>query len=263
VRASLPRIMNHSLAVWLLLAGCGDDKVADYRSAKIAKTLEAVVGKPNPVHLNLTLPDRSKDATLTQVTGYYLRLLGEGNECPKGEMIEMVGGYDDQSRELRFDVNGKCSYAVLLKLGSYHAPTLALARSINYESDIKPIVEAHCLSCHDSYASYQELAANGELIVREVESKAMPKAVPLGDDDIAKFLAWKDGGYVEKSSDPLPTVKEQMMSEVYYQNNHNDYLMAYELLGRENYELRRSLWLQPAGEAAGLTLKELLTFGDN
>ncbi|MES2745279.1 MAG: hypothetical protein V4655_07620 [Bdellovibrionota bacterium] len=263
MRSLLPVVRNQSLVLSLLLIGCGGDKVADYRSAKASNTLEAVAEKPNAVLLNFRLPDRGKDPSLSGVSGYYYRLVGEGSECPAGELIEDVGAYDDQKREFEFKVNGKCSYAVVMKLGVYKAPELALTSVINYENDIKPLIEKNCVSCHETYASYTELVENGEMILREVESKAMPKIAPLSDVDIAKFLAWKDGGYVEKSTTPPPTAKELLITSVYYQNNRNDRMMDYELATRVSFELRRSLWIQPAAVEAGLTVKELSTFGDN
>ncbi|RZA20001.1 MAG: hypothetical protein EOP10_18780 [Proteobacteria bacterium] len=263
MRSLLPVVRNQSLFLSLLLIGCGGDKVADYRTAKASNTLEAVAEKPNAVLVNFKLPDRSKDPTLSQVNGYYFRLVGEGSDCPAGELIEDVGAFDDQKREFEFKVNGKCTYVVVMKLGVYQAPALTLTSTLNYETDIKPLIESNCVSCHETYASYTELVENGEMILREVESKAMPKTAPLSDADIAKFLAWKDGGYIEKSTTPPPTAKELLLTSVYYQNNRNDYLMAYELLTRLSFELRRSLWIQPAAVEAGLTVKELSTFGDN
>lgn len=248
------------MAFSLLYTGCGSDKAENYRSKGPGNALEAIAEKPNPVVINFTLPDRSKDPSLASVSGYYFKLLGEGTDCPAGELIEEVGTWDDANREVKFKVNGKCNYAVTMKLGVYQTPALALMGAISFEGDIRPILESQCVSCHETYVDYAEVVANGEMILREIEAKTMPQTAPLSDADIAKFLAWKDGGYTEKAVVAQPSEKEKQLSAVYYQNNKNDYLMAYDLLSRSTYELRRSLWVQPEGQAAGMTLKEISTY---
>ena len=263
MRATLPSTLSSPFLVSLLLLGCGTDKSADYRSPKLIKTLEAVAEKPNAVVINFTLPDRSVEPSLSALNGYYLRLVGEGPACPVGEIIEEVASWEDANREVHFKVNGKCTYAVTLRLGTYQPPMLALGAGLNFDEDIRPIIETNCVSCHETYASYVEVVQNGEMILKEIEAKTMPQIAPLSDADIAKFLAWKDGGYLEKSTTPLKSAKEIQLTSIYYQNNHNDFLMAYELLSRSTYELRRSLWLQPEGKAAGMVLKEISTFGAN
>ena len=256
----LPIVMSSILLCSLLLASCGSEKSADYRSPKLANTLEAISEKPNEVVVRFTLPDRSQDASLKAVTGYYLRLIGEGSNCPPGEMIEEVGTWDDANRVVNLKVNGKCTYGVTMRLGVYQGPALARTGPINYEEHIKPMLELNCISCHETFASYSEVVQNGEMIIQQVEAKTMPQLAPLSDADIAMFLAWKDGAFLETSSVGLPSAKEQLLSSVYYQNNHNDFLMAYEMLSRSTYELRRSLWIQPAGIAAGLLVKEISTY---
>lgn len=260
MRKSLPFVIFSPVALVLFQSACGTEGPQRLLNGK-SNILEAVAEKPNPVLVSFTLPDRTARPEYAGINGYYFKLLGEGADCPSGELIEEVGTWDDANREMKFKVNGKCSYSVTMRLGVYQESTaLALQGPISFQNDIKPIMESQCVSCHETYIDYNEVKANGEMILREIEAKTMPMAAPLSDADIAKFLAWKDNGYTEKSVVALPSEKEKQLTKIYYQNNKNDYLMAYEMLSRVTIELRRSLWIQADGEAAGLTAKEIATY---
>lgn len=256
--AKLPiTVSSLSLALSLGLSACGSENKANYRKGLIGGDAEAVVNDVPRVPVNFKLPSRSADPAATALSAYYYRLEGSGAACPAGEIKEEVGAYvDDQEFLLR--LASVCDYKVTIKLGALAGP--ALSGSLNYQDDIKTIIADHCLSCHETYSDYAELAAKGDLIVSRVETGSMPQNGALSDEEIAKFLAWKDGGYLEKNPDPAPTEKEQGLSAVYYRNNNNDILKGIELKSRTQYELRRSLWLQPEGLALGLSVKELFSF---
>ncbi len=256
----LPKV-SLTLATLSLLTACGMETTANYRTPTFDTQLDAKAVKPNAVLINFTLPDRTSQPEYKSLSGYYYRLVGEGAACPTGEVIEEVGTWEDANNEVKFQVNGKCNYAVTVRYGVIGAASgLALGSTINWTDDIKPIIQSNCASCHENYLDYATVVQEADDIIRQIEAGTMPKIAPLAVADVAKFLGWKDGGFEQKTAVVLPSEKEKALSEVYYENNRNDYLMSYEIISRSTYELRRSLWIQPDGEKAGLSVKEVSTW---
>jgi hypothetical protein len=132
-----------------------------------------------------------------------------------------------------------------------------LAHSVTFTDDIKPLLDANCVSCHPSYADYAGFKNDAAQAILDIENGSMPQAGPLADSDIATFLAWQDGGYHEADEAPPESDEAQKLGNIFYRNNDNDVLESYELLGRTYYELTRTLWIQPEGQAQGLTTKHV------
>ncbi len=261
--------MKRSLQLFSLLTcaaaiGCGQEVERIERRQTKTASLDAV---PNsPVEFTFTLPDR---ATLRQqipnidemITGYYYKIQGEGNNCPRSEVHEKSGVYDD-GMLLKLTVQSSCNYLITVQIGEYSEPSgpAALkATTINFTDHIKPLLSEHCASCHPSYTVYSEAKAAGRAIVMSAENETMPPSRPLEDMSIAMLLSWADHNYPEidlKAEAPSSLALKRIL----YRNNNNDYLQSYELFGRSSYELRRSLWLQPEGQAAGLSTNQLYTF---
>lgn len=69
-----------------------------------------------------------------------------------------------------------------------------------YNSNIKAIISANCVSCHASYASYNGLrgSLNDGSFAREVlERQTMPKNTRLSSEQLSAIQCWKERGYPE------------------------------------------------------------------
>ncbi|RYZ59151.1 MAG: hypothetical protein EOP07_04975 [Proteobacteria bacterium] len=248
--AKLPIIISF-MSLTLGLLACGENK-ANYRKGTIGGA-EAISDNLLRIPVNFKLPNRSGDPALASMNAYYYRLQGSGADCPTTEDKEELAPYEDD-KEFILRLSEVCDYKVTIKLGVMGGT--ALAATVNFDQNIRDIVSANCVSCHETYSDFKELAGKGDLVVQRVEAGHGD----LKDSDIATFLAWKDGGFLEKNPNPLPTEKELGMSTVYYRNNNDDVLMGIYLKSRTQYELRRSLWLQTEGKAAGASTPEFLSY---
>jgi len=266
LNANLPNILA-LLSLTIGLLACGSENKATYRRAALLGSGADAASNVKRTPVNFKLPSRGDDPAMTAaLTGYYYRLQGEGPECPPGEVKEEVGAYEDDKLFI-MKLAGVCDYSVTMKFGvlgpQAAATPLALNAKLNYEDTVKGLLATNCVSCHETYGDYNEVVANGDIIMARIESGSMPPTAPLNDLDIAQMLAWKDGGYVEKDETPKPTELENGLSAVYYRNNDNDFLRGVELKTRSQYELRRSLWLQEEGHQKGLKVNEFLSFGQD
>lgn len=248
-----------------VLIGCGQGiERSDRRQTKGA-SLDAVPAAP--VTFTFALPDRKQlrlenGAIDSLITGYYYRIQGEGKNCPAEEVHEKAGPYDD-GMLINVTVISSCNYLITIELGEYlgESPTIGLkATKINFQDQIQALLSERCASCHPSYTDYAAASAAGRAIVLATESESMPPNAPLPGSEIAMLLSWADHGYLEKDPAAELSPVAQTLGRVFYRNNNNDYLQNYELFGRSNYELRRSLWLQAAGQSAGIRTSQLYTF---
>lgn len=92
---------------------------------------------------------------------------------------------------------------------------LALAGAVYYESDIKPLLAANCLSCHSganppTFNTYQLAKVEIGNLIDSVKAGRMPKAPvpPLKAEQLALLEAWKAGGMLQalaKPADPVPS----------------------------------------------------------
>jgi len=229
--------------------------------------LDAVVVQP--VKFSFSLPSRTNlglDASVLQqkMNGYAWRIVGQGERCADSKVHESYGPYED-ARTYAMELSATCNYLVKIMVGALNTSAspaaLNLTTTINYESHIKPVIQQSCVSCHAGYQDFSGVQKNARSIVSHIENETMPPAAPLDGSIVALFLAWADDGYQQSDPNPsIPTATDEALSEVYYRNNSNDMINNYELLGRTSYELRRSLWIQPAGEALDLANEQIYTF---
>ncbi len=77
------------------------------------------------------------------------------------------------------------------------APTPVLS----FEKDIKPIVQAKCLTCHGEYSTFgkwmnydESFAKKDKIMQRVVVDKTMPLGAPLSEEEINIFKEWINGG---------------------------------------------------------------------
>jgi hypothetical protein len=250
VRAKLPIIMS-LISLSLGLVACGEN-TANYRKGLIGAA-EAVSDNLLRIPVNFKLPNRNGDPALASMNAYYYRLEGSGANCPATEDKEELAAYEDD-KEFILKLTEVCDYKVTIKLGVMGGT--ALASTVNFDQNIRDIVSKNCVSCHETYSDYKELQSTGDLVVQRVEAGHGE----LSDENIATFLAWKDSGFLEKNPNPEPTEKELGLSQVYYRNNNDDVLLGVYLKSRTEYELRRSLWLQSEGKAAGASKTEILSY---
>jgi hypothetical protein len=250
VGAKLPIIIS-LISLSLGLGACGEN-TANYRKGTTGGA-EAAADNLLRIPVNFKLPNRGGDAALAGMNAYYYRLQGSGADCPITEDKEELAPYEDD-KEFILKLTEVCDYKVTIKLGVMAGT--ALSASVNFDQNIRDIVSANCVSCHETYSDFNELKGKGDLVVQRVEAGHGS----LKDPDIATFLAWKDGGFLEKNPNPAPSEKELGMSTVFYRNNNDDVLMGVYLKSRTQYELRRSLWLQSEGKAAGASTSEFLSY---
>lgn len=94
---------------------------------------------------------------------------------------------------------------LLSGVDSYSSP-------VTYQQDIRPIFEAHCLSCHGNRESKKRQLHTYDTISEKIDDilyrvqlepsnrKFMPykmRQAPLSSAQIAVLQAWKDGGMVK------------------------------------------------------------------
>jgi cytochrome c5 len=93
------------------------------------------------------------------------------------------------------------------------APNTPVAKT-TYDADIKPIMNAQCVSCHGANAQYPDCstytavkaamdAANGETILTRMnlavgDGKFMPKSGTKVQADVDKITKWQTDGLLEK-----------------------------------------------------------------
>lgn len=247
-----------------LATACGT-AVEEQNLRKVAQgALDAMPAQP--VEFSFSLPSRSSlglDSNLLKekMTGYAWRIEGQGERCLDTKIHESYGPYED-ARTYAMQLSATCNYLVKIMVGELAPkPALNLTATINYDAHIKPVIQKECVSCHPDYSDFAVVQKNASSIVAHVENETMPPNAPLDGSTIALFLAWSDDGF--QKEDPNPPVvmpSDEALSAVYYRNNNNDFIMSYELMGRTTFELLRSLWIQPAGEALGLTNQQIYTF---
>jgi hypothetical protein len=218
------------------------------------------------VDFSFMLPSRSTlglDQSILQerMTGYSWRIEGQGERCTDDKVHESFGPYED-ARTYAMQLLDNCNYLVKIMVGELSAqPALGLTATINYNDHIKPVIQQQCVSCHADYNDFSVIQQHASSIITHVENETMPPNVPLDGATIAMFLAWGDDGFQESNPNPpVITPADTALNKVFYRNNANDFIMSYELMGRTTYELRRSLWIQPDGEALGLENQQIYTF---
>jgi hypothetical protein len=243
---------------------CGTP-VEEQNLRKVAQgALDALPSQP--VDFSFSLPSRSNlglDSSILKekMTGFAWRIEGQGERCTDSKVHESYGPYED-ARTYAMQLSANCNYLVKIMVGVLAPePALNLTATINYDQHIKPVIQKECTSCHPDYTDFSVIEKNASSIVAHVENETMPPNSPLDGGTIALFLAWGDDGFKQSDPNPTPvTPSDEALSEVFYRNNNNDFIMSYELMGRTTFELRRSLWIQPAGEALGLSSQEIYTF---
>lgn len=263
--------MKHTLlplvtlsAALVLSTACGTADEQNYR--KVAKgVLDALPAEPL-VDFSFSIPSRinmglDRDVLQQKMTGYAWRIEGQGANCTDTKVHESFGPYED-GRNYAMQLSASCNYLVKIMVGELGIqPALNLAATINYDDHIKPVISQQCVSCHVDYEDFSIVSRNASSIVAHVENETMPPTAPLDGALIALFLAWGDDGFQKSNPNPPPiTAADTALGAVYYRNNTNDMIMSYELMGRTTYELRRSLWIQPAGESLGLANQQIYTF---
>ncbi|HYX36465.1 MAG TPA: hypothetical protein VE954_25440 [Oligoflexus sp.] len=255
-------LVTLSTSIVLGLA-CGSVEQQNLR--KVAQgALDAVPAKL--VDFSFSLPSRSNlglDTSVLQqkMTGYAWRVEGQGDHCTDTKVHESFGPYED-ARTYAMQLSDNCNYLVKIMVGELAPQTaLNLTATINYDEHIKPVIQKECVSCHAEYTDFSEIEKDASSIVAHIENETMPPNAPLDGATIALFLAWSDDGFKQSNPNPTPiTPADTALSSVFYRNNTNDFIMSYELMGRTTYELRRSLWIQPAGDALGLENQQIYTF---
>jgi hypothetical protein len=73
-----------------------------------------------------------------------------------------------------------------------------------YNTEIKQIIEANCLSCHgagssntdySTYANLQTIINNGEFESEVITRQSMPRGSSLTSNQLSKIKCWIENGY--------------------------------------------------------------------
>jgi hypothetical protein len=70
-----------------------------------------------------------------------------------------------------------------------------------YNSNIKSIIDANCVSCHPPYSSYagiKSILDNGSFASEVLDKQSMPKKKTLSSGELTLIQCWKDQGFPEK-----------------------------------------------------------------
>jgi hypothetical protein len=93
---------------------------------------------------------------------------------------------------------------VVKKYSAKKPISLMLSGSTNYTTDIAPIIQSKCISCHAAgsssgdYSTYETVKTAYVSIYNQIETGAMPKGgSKLSDTEIAAFDSWYTGGLAE------------------------------------------------------------------
>lgn len=64
----------------------------------------------------------------------------------------------------------------------------------SYKTDVAPIVQTYCVSCHNNFATYAQLAASKSKVSSMVVSGQMPKGTSLTTAQKDAIVCWIDNG---------------------------------------------------------------------
>lgn len=64
----------------------------------------------------------------------------------------------------------------------------------SYSTDVAPVVQSACVSCHQNYSSYSSVYSSRNSIRSMVASGQMPQGKSLSNEDKDKILCWIDNG---------------------------------------------------------------------
>lgn len=82
-----------------------------------------------------------------------------------------------------------------------------ITSTVKYDSDIKPIIENSCISCHSAVSfkplsNYAQVKSNIDIIMNRIQRPngdplKMPQGGSLSQSQINLFIAWKADGFIE------------------------------------------------------------------
>ncbi|NRA64824.1 MAG: hypothetical protein HRU19_10110 [Pseudobacteriovorax sp.] len=247
------------LSFIIFTLSCGE--VIDKRTSETnSEDVEAVTGE-TPFYM--TLPDRADyqdqmPDIFSSIDQFVVTLSPEGDSCTVSEPLTYSGTYVD-GFEISENLSRSCDYQVTVSFGKASETTLAIQK-VSYEQNIKPLIDEHCLACHEDYTSYESIEGIRDNIVFQVENKTMPTEddPPLTEFEIATFIAWRAFDFPNEDPDkisddsPLKTIQT-----TYYRNNFNEYIYSFQLQNNSFVIYDASVWLQPDGENAGWPVIEI------
>ena len=64
----------------------------------------------------------------------------------------------------------------------------------SYTTDVKPLIQSYCVSCHSNYGTYAGAKASASSIRSSIVGGSMPKGSTLSDDQKNNIVCWIDAG---------------------------------------------------------------------
>jgi hypothetical protein len=64
----------------------------------------------------------------------------------------------------------------------------------SYASNVSPLMQSYCVSCHSNYATYSQVKASAASIRNSIVGGSMPKGSSLTEDQKNSIVCWIDAG---------------------------------------------------------------------
>ena len=64
----------------------------------------------------------------------------------------------------------------------------------SYKTDVQPLIQSYCASCHAQFSSYSQMKSNSASIRSRIVSGSMPKNASMSTDEKNKIVCWIDNG---------------------------------------------------------------------
>ena len=89
-----------------------------------------------------------------------------------------------------------CSFVIIscnkTSTSATYTPTCNGIKS--YTSDVRPLIQGNCSSCHSNYSTYSQMSASASSIRSSIISGSMPKGTTLTSAQKDNIVCWIDAG---------------------------------------------------------------------
>jgi len=64
----------------------------------------------------------------------------------------------------------------------------------SFTTDVKPLFQSYCVSCHSEYSTYSQISSSASSIRSSIVGCSMPKGTTLTDAQKNNIVCWIDAG---------------------------------------------------------------------
>ena len=265
LRATLPYIY---LALVISVAfACNSDQPQqpNYRTQSIAQGSEE-----DQKALWLVLPDRedlfSNNPEIKEILNGYLISVWPKGQCASQGFVAF-GAYEDNKR-ITINLPDVCTYYISMEIG-HRAVNGSTPEPVEDEiieglsfTDVKPIIDQFCVSCHSvngsrpnsDLSTYEEVLVYADDIKERVLSGSMPPGVPLSDENSSLIAGWVDQG-----SNPASLELAQdnvVLDSIFYRYEQGEIARS-AINSNNSIQLNIDLWILPEGESHDLEIERI------